>query len=80
MMNSVDIKNLRYPSLFSLFPSHVVRSVSIIFEFPQGADYQNSEHPYVYNSWPCSLNLFVCHFWYFWTKKVDYLKDTFVAT
>ena len=29
---------------------HVVRSISIIFEFPRGADYQNSDHPYVYNS------------------------------
>ena len=42
--------------------SHVVRSVSIIFEFPRWADYQNSDHPYVYNSWLCSLNSFVCHF------------------
>ena len=42
--------------------AHVVRSVSIIFEFPRGADYQNSDHPYVDNSWLCSLNSFVCHF------------------
>ena len=71
-MLDVSTYNLTYNLLLlrkfdTVVLTHVVRSVSIIFEFPQGADYQNSD-PYVDNSWLCSLNSFVCHFQVFGPK------------
>ena len=61
----VRVSNVHVYKEKDLILTHVVKSVSILFEFPRGADYQNSNHLYVYNSWLCSLNSYVCHFCFF---------------
>ena len=53
--------------------AHVVRSVTIFFEFPQCADYDNSDLLYAYKKLLCSFNSFVCNFKGFCTDKVDKL-------
>ena len=58
-------------TFFSLnvFLSHVVRSISKSYEFPQGLDYQNMFCPYVQIEGLCSLNLVTAVFWYFCPKN-----------
>ena len=53
--------------------THVVRSVTIFFEFPPCADYEKSDLLYAYKKLLCSFNSFVCNFKGFCTDKVDKL-------
>ena len=53
--------------------AHVVRSVTIFFDFPPCADYEKSDLLYAYKKLLCSFNSFVCNFKGFCTDKVDKL-------
>ena len=68
--------SLKNPNFSKLFPlkefkhTHVVRSVSIFFEFPPSADYEKSDFLYACKKLLCSFNSFVCSFKGFCTDKV----------
>ena len=65
------------PEEGSSITAHVVRSVSISFEFPRGADYQNSDHPYggLSEMWEQSFKLETINFNFFSLNLLSIPRD-----